>query len=290
MGSRASCAAPRARDGLDGNRGADARVERWGLHVEECGSGNAVVLIHGLVASARFWRPVCAHLSGRFACIAPDLLGFGRSPWPDIAYSVDDHVDALARSVLVQHKAPVVLVGHSTGAVFAIELAARFPQAVSRLVLFSPPWFPSGDDALYHVRRLGVWARLLVDAPRISCVLCHLICQRRRFWRHVLPRLMRDLPREIVEDGMMHSYASVARTFRSCIVEHRVEAALARVREHGIHVTVIHPSADDVVARDSLRALAQRFGLELQEVDGEHLFPLRHADVAAQQIAGARET
>ncbi len=59
-------------------------VERWG-------DGPSVVFLHGLGASARYWQRVREASEG-YAGLAPDLLGFGRSPSPaDAAYDVDCH-------------------------------------------------------------------------------------------------------------------------------------------------------------------------------------------------------
>ena len=65
------------------------------LAARSWGTGPDVVLLHGLGASARYWDPV-AGSSQSFHGIAPDLLGFGRSPKPrSTSYGVDDHADAV---------------------------------------------------------------------------------------------------------------------------------------------------------------------------------------------------
>lgn len=58
-----------------------------------------VVFLHGLLGSSNTFTHLFPLLSGKFRCIAVDLLGFGRSEWPGpesgIHYTIDDHVDAL---------------------------------------------------------------------------------------------------------------------------------------------------------------------------------------------------
>ena len=66
-------------------------VERWGEH------GPTVVFLHGIGGSSRYWRGLAAGSDGNRAT-APDLLGFGRSPWPESArYDMDDHLGRWSR-------------------------------------------------------------------------------------------------------------------------------------------------------------------------------------------------
>lgn len=87
------------------------------LFVERWGSGPPVAFVHGLGASARYWQNLRDATAG-FSGVAPDLLGFGRSPAPaDAAYDVGTHLDALAPVL----EPGSLLVGHSTGPVLAVE-------------------------------------------------------------------------------------------------------------------------------------------------------------------------
>lgn len=106
------------------------------LHVLRVGAGPPVVLLHGLTGSHEYFAPLTTSLSRHYTVTAPDLLGFGASPWPDSGYTVDDHLRAL---MPVLPKEPFVLVGHSMGSLLALELARRYPQRVAALVLLAPP-------------------------------------------------------------------------------------------------------------------------------------------------------
>jgi len=50
--------------------------------------------------------------------IAPNLLGFGRSPWPDVAYTADDDFAALKK---VLPNEPFMLVGYSMSSLLGLE-------------------------------------------------------------------------------------------------------------------------------------------------------------------------
>lgn len=65
----------------------------WTLSSRRWGDGDHVVFLHGLGASSRYWDRL-AGLGGRYSGIAPDLLGFGRSPKPpNAAYDVETHLE-----------------------------------------------------------------------------------------------------------------------------------------------------------------------------------------------------
>ena len=58
------------------------------LAYRSSGAGSPVVFLHGNPTSSFLWRTVMPSLPGR--CLAPDLIGMGDSPRPDIAYTFED--------------------------------------------------------------------------------------------------------------------------------------------------------------------------------------------------------
>src|SRR6266850_5245209 len=59
-------------------------------YVDE-GSGDPIVFLHGNPTSSYLWRNVIPHVRSVGRCIAPDLIGMGRSDKPDIGYRFVDH-------------------------------------------------------------------------------------------------------------------------------------------------------------------------------------------------------
>jgi len=67
-----------------------------------------------------------------------DFPGFGRSPRPDTAWTTADYADLVARYLMAHpHQGPTVWLGHSFGGRVGIQLAARYPELVDRLVLIA---------------------------------------------------------------------------------------------------------------------------------------------------------
>jgi haloalkane dehalogenase len=116
---------PRSRvDALDGQMD----------YIDE-GSGDAVVLLHGNPTSAYLWRNVIPHLAGLGRCLAPDLIGMGRSSKaPAGRYRFADHaryLDAWFEAAAVGDR--VTLVGHDWGGALAFHWARRHPGRVRAL-------------------------------------------------------------------------------------------------------------------------------------------------------------
>lgn len=106
------------------------------LAVREWGPPEAprVVCLHGVTGHGRHFARLGERLSPRFHVVAPDLLGHGDSPW-EPPWSLEAHTEALIESVGSE---PGVWLGHSFGALVAVEIALRSPGSVDRLVLLDP--------------------------------------------------------------------------------------------------------------------------------------------------------
>jgi haloalkane dehalogenase len=61
------------------------------MHYIDQGEGDPILFLHGNPTSSYLWRNIIPHLSGQGRCIAPDLIGMGKSDHPDIPYRFDDH-------------------------------------------------------------------------------------------------------------------------------------------------------------------------------------------------------
>jgi pimeloyl-ACP methyl ester carboxylesterase len=106
-----------------------------GLELAERGSGRPVVFLHGYTDSWYSHNGVLEALPADVHAIVPSQRGHGGSDKPVSGYAISDFahdVAALMNSLGVD-RAPVV--GHSMGSLIAQELALRFPERVSALVL-----------------------------------------------------------------------------------------------------------------------------------------------------------
>lgn len=61
------------------------------MHYIDVGEGDPILFLHGNPTSSYLWRNIIPHLSSQGRCIAPDLIGMGKSDHPDIPYRYNDH-------------------------------------------------------------------------------------------------------------------------------------------------------------------------------------------------------
>ena len=103
----------------------------------ETGDDRAPValFLHGNPASSYIWRNIMPLVSPVARCIAPDLIGFGQSGKPDIAYRFFDHVRYLDAFIEGLGINSAYLVAQDWGGALAYHLAARRPDFVRGLAL-----------------------------------------------------------------------------------------------------------------------------------------------------------
>jgi pimeloyl-ACP methyl ester carboxylesterase len=131
-----------------------ARCHRAGrIHYAERGESRPerrpVLLIHGAGGSSAIWMMVVARLARATRAIAVDLPGHGPSPGLDggSAPTLSDYRDAAGELAASIGLGPAVLVGHSMGALVAIEAALAWPDKVVALVLCgATPRLPVSDQ------------------------------------------------------------------------------------------------------------------------------------------------
>ena len=110
------------------------------IHIAETGSGRPILLIHQTPRSWDEFREVMHLLGGRFRLIAMDLPGMGSSD--PVIGKVTIEAYAKAAKVVAEwiSDESLIVCGHHTGGVVAMELAASKNSLVSSLVLSSTPW------------------------------------------------------------------------------------------------------------------------------------------------------
>jgi pimeloyl-ACP methyl ester carboxylesterase len=123
------------------------------------GSGQSIVLVHGLGGSLANWDAIGPRLARSARVVALDLPGFGLSP-PAKDWSLETHRDAVA-GLIRELGGRAVVMGNSLGGLISEMVASRYPELVDALVLISPATPPRLPDPLIHwpmARRLLIGA------------------------------------------------------------------------------------------------------------------------------------
>ena len=113
--------ADRPEDCIVSVNGNSLHYRDWG------GSGQPVVLVHGLASNCRIWDLVAPILSQQFRVVALDQRGHGQSFKPDEGYdfaTVVSDLDGVIDALEFTHP---IIVGHSWGGDVALEYDIAYP-------------------------------------------------------------------------------------------------------------------------------------------------------------------
>jgi pimeloyl-ACP methyl ester carboxylesterase len=119
------------------------------------GAGRAVLLVHGLAGSWRWWRPVAEPLAACHRLCVVDLPGFGSAHRQRFVLGdAPTFLRALIEQLGLERPH---LVGYSLGAAVCARTAALWPERVGRLVLAAPA-------GLLERRHVGQYALPLLSS------------------------------------------------------------------------------------------------------------------------------
>lgn len=114
------------------------------IAVERFGDGPPLVIVPGALSDVVSWAACATLLADARSAQVIDRRGRGASgdaPSYDPAREVEDVL-----AVLAAVGGPTDLLGHSSGAILALQSAERTPSELRRLVLYEPPAFLDEED------------------------------------------------------------------------------------------------------------------------------------------------
>ena len=129
------------------------------------GTGDTIVLIHGLGNNFRSWTYVLENVDySKNRVIALDLLGFGDAEKPtDCEYTPSDHAKAVIETLDSMNVKGSLIAGHSMGCLVAAEVARQRPDLASKLILLGDPLFkrlPSKYDKFEFWKKEDFYSKL----------------------------------------------------------------------------------------------------------------------------------
>ncbi len=191
--------------------------------------GRPLLFVHGWCCDHSHFSPQVECFSTAYRTIAVDLRGHGLSEKPAGDYAIETHAEDLAGLIDTLDLQGVVAIGHSMGGACVLELAARFPQRISAIVLLDPRPFVMPEEL---ARMLEAVAES-VEAGEMQ------------FFRDFIgalflptsdPRLIRDVT-ELMVATPPHVIAAAGRG----VARFDCLAAAARCRVPAMHIAAAQP-------------------------------------------------
>lgn len=247
-----------------------------GVTYRDEGSGDTVLLVHGMAGSSDTWRYVLPQLAQNHRVVAPDLPGHGQSDKPRGDYSLGafavwlrDLLDELGITTMT-------MVGHSLGGGVAMQFVHQHPGYCQRLVLICSGGL--GPDVGWILRVLSApGAEFMLPLMAPQAVLD--AGNKLRSWLSSVG--IRD-PRA---DELWYAYSSLSdpqtrqaflRTLRSVVDYHgqAVSALNGLRRNPELPIMVICGEQDPIIpAAHGSAALEARPGCRLEVLKGVGHFP-----------------
>jgi pimeloyl-ACP methyl ester carboxylesterase len=159
------------------------KINGVNLFVEDFGSGDPLVLVHGSWVDHMEWPFVVPQLAPRFRVTIYDRRGHSQSERLETRGSIHEDVADLA-AIIERAGAPAHVHGSSFGGSISLRLAAERPELVRTLSVHEPPLFDLIiDDPQYRETIGRLNEEVLIAADEISAG--ELENGARRFVEHV---------------------------------------------------------------------------------------------------------
>jgi pimeloyl-ACP methyl ester carboxylesterase len=111
-----------------------ATVNGVRLHYLTAGSGEPVLLLHGVPKTSYHWRHVIPLLTSQYTVVVPDMRGLGDSEHATSGYDMRNVAEDFAQLMIELGHERFRLVGEDWGAAAAYQLASAYPERVRQLV------------------------------------------------------------------------------------------------------------------------------------------------------------
>jgi len=111
-------------------------VEGYNIHYVEAGEGDPILLIPGAFSTYRHWNRMIPYLSKHYKLLCIDYLGVGDSDKPrsGFGYTIEEQADLIVKMIEALQIPKVQIFGVSYGGAIALNLAARYPEKVDKII------------------------------------------------------------------------------------------------------------------------------------------------------------
>lgn len=120
------------------------------LNFRTLGSGQPLIIMHGVFGSSDNWQTLGKVFSEHFKVYLLDLRNHGNSPHSD-EFNYDVMVQDVVELMDDEHLHAAHILGHSMGGKVAMHLATKHPDRVNRLIVvdIAPKYYPPHHEQIF---------------------------------------------------------------------------------------------------------------------------------------------
>ena len=231
------------------------------LNVNVRGSGEAVLMVHGIISDASFFDGAADVLKDKYKVIAYDRRGYGKNEDTLQQFTVAAQAEDAANVIKMYSEGPAWVFGNSAGGLISIELALKFPELVKGLILLEPSLVYDDES----VRLIEEWNRELngyVERKKI---------------KRALPAFSRVIGGEASAEKM--TLEQMKQTYKNLtnfmygelneVQHYRPDIETVRGIKCPVKIFVTADGQDSIFAKTSV-AGAKTVGWDIIEVPGRH--------------------
>lgn len=166
------------------------------LHYVDEGSGDPILFLHGNPTSSYLWRNIIPYLAFMGRCIAPDLIGMGKSDKPAIEYRFFDHVRYIEGFIEKMGLKNITLVIHDWGSALGFHYAMRHEGNIKGIAFMEAMVMPYSSWDMVRPD-----FREILKVFRTPDVGWDLLVNKNMFVEQILPG---GIVRQLTEEEMEH--------------------------------------------------------------------------------------
>ena len=218
------------------------------LHYTEQGSGQTLLVLHGLFGAGNNWNQIGKSLADDYRVIQVDLRNHGQSfhddrmDYPTMAadiWTLMDHLDLKS----------TLMLGHSMGGKVAMECALQHPERIEKLIVVDIA--PVAYESRHHAVFDGIRS---VDLPHLH--------QRKDAETHLSAHINDPIVIQFLMKGLHRTPAGFQWRFNASILEQHYAELIAAPAATGVFngpTLFIKGMLSDYILPDHKAAIAQRF-------------------------------
>jgi pimeloyl-ACP methyl ester carboxylesterase len=249
------------------------------------GSGPPILFLHGMLGSGLYWSDIIEQLKDDYQVITVDLLGFGDSPKPqNLEYTTEDHLAYIVATLdAIGVPKPMTVVGHSMGAILALDLAKNYPKYVKNLVLISLPIYQNPTEARAAIIGSKIVPKLMYYGPTAR-ITCAVMCRFRPLAQFLAPHFLKNVPSQVAIDATKHTWYSYSRSMSQVIERQNV---LTTATGLTIPILLVYGTDDKIASLKNTEVLKRSSReLKIVKIEGTHQVPIEQPARIAQLITG----